>query len=110
MSALATLWRDHRIALVGFVLAALLVVFFLLRLSLATVYWANPAHRALPPEGWMTPGYVASSWRVPREAVAEALNLEFPGERGLTLSEIAARRKMPLTELIEALAPVLVRP
>ncbi|WP_353472229.1 hypothetical protein PVT71_13100 [Salipiger sp. H15] len=73
------------------------------------LYWADPAHRNVAPEGWMTLGYLERSHHLPRHSLAPALGLEpQPGEP-LSLDEIAELRAEPLprlltevTELIEA--------
>ena len=102
MSALARLWREHRALLLAFVLALALMLFFALRTVVSTIYWSNPARRDLAIEGWMTPGYVARSWRIERDVVAEALGL-VPGERRVSLAELAAERGVPLSEIEAAL-------
>lgn len=109
MKTLKRLWTTNRVALIGFALAALAVAFFTLRIVVATLYWSNPAHRQQPPEGWMTPGMVARSWHVPREALAEVPGIAPGGERGQTLAEIAARRGISLGELIAEIMTVVQR-
>ena len=110
MKRLRTLWRQRPIALVGFVIAALAVVFFAVRMAVFTIYWADPAHRDGPIEGWMTPGMVARTRHLPPEVVAEALGLDRSAPRRMTLAEIAAERGVPLQALIAPLLPLLERP
>lgn len=99
MSPLARLWHEHRLALLVFVAAAAMALFFGVRTAVFWVYWSDPAHRDMAIEGWMTPGYVARSWQVEREVVGEALGLA-PGTGGrLTLAEIAAARDVSLDEI-----------
>lgn len=110
MKRLRRLWRQRPVALIGFVIAALAVVFFAVRMLVFTIYWADPAHRDRPPEGWMTPGMVARTRHLPSEVVAEALGLDSEAPRRMTLAEIAAERGVPLEVLIAPLLPLLARP
>ena len=90
MTILRQLWRSHPLALLGFLAGLALTVLFLARLALFSLYWSDPAHRALSPEGWMTPGYVAHSWQLPVEEVAAQLGLSGrPEGPPPTLAEIA---------------------
>ncbi|PKP71067.1 MAG: hypothetical protein CVT82_03655 [Alphaproteobacteria bacterium HGW-Alphaproteobacteria-4] len=110
MNTLARLWRTNRWALIGFLLAAVAVLFFAVRMLVSTIYWADPAHRNGPIEGWMTPGMVARSRHLPPEAVADALGLDRGTSRRTTLAEIAAARGVPLEALITPLLPLLAQP
>lgn len=97
-SALGYLWRHHRAALIAMGLALGAAVFFAVRLTLCTIYWANPAHRDQPIAGWMTPGYVARSRDVDPATIRAALPVR-PAARS-TLAEIAERTSIPLPILI----------
>ena len=46
------------------------------------VYWGDPARHEQAIEPWMTPGYIAHSWRVPRAVVVEALHAPVPPPKG----------------------------
>lgn len=100
MSVLAQLWRDHRLALLAFVAALAVTLFFALRFVSFALYWSDPAHRNQVPEGWMTPGYVARSWDLPRDALIGALGLPEKPPHPLTLEEIAAMRGVPLSTVL----------
>jgi len=110
MNRLRRLWRRRPIALIGFAVAALAVAFFAVRMVVFTAYWADPAHRDSPIEGWMTPGMVARSRHLPPEAVAEALGLDHTAPRHMTLAELAAERGVPLDALLAPLLPLLEQP
>ncbi|WP_372840165.1 hypothetical protein [Phaeovulum sp.] len=110
MKTLQRLWRNNRIALIGFVIAALAVAFFAVRMLVFTIYFADPAHRLAPIRGWMTPGMVARTRHLPPEVVADALGLDLTGPRRKTLNEIAAERGVPLEVLIAPLLPLLEQP
>ena len=90
-------------------LALGVAVFFAVRLTLFTIYWADPAHREQAIEGWMTPGYVARSWDVPPEVIRAALPPPsdlHPGTRP-TLDRIAEDAGIPLPDLIAALTAAI---
>jgi len=107
MTALRRLWRHHRTALVAFALAAGLTLFFAIRFTVFTIYWADPAHRDRAPEGWMTPGYVARSWDIPRDALQTALGLPPPQGHPPTLRQIARDRGQDLPDFLDALTRTL---
>ena len=73
----------------------------------SALFWANRHERIAreqPVAAWMTPGFVAHSWHLPRDVVIEALALEPrtkpPRE---TLADLAATRGVPVEDLIAAL-------
>ena len=107
MKAIGHLWREHRLALLIFLGGAAIALFFTVRLVLFTVYWADPAHRDQTPDGWMTPGYIARSWHVPREDLARHLGLVPGTDPHLTLEQIAEDRGIPLAKLIADLSDYL---
>ncbi|MBV2187217.1 MAG: hypothetical protein KUL88_22080 [Rhizobium sp.] len=109
MKALAILWRRHRLLLGAFVGATLIALFFASRFMLSVIYWSDPAHRNQPLEGWMTIGYVAHSYDVPRDRLIEILGLRPPDRKERpTLERIARERGQPLeafeTDLETAIA------
>jgi len=72
----------------------------------SAVFWADRERvtREQPVAGWMTPGYVAHSWHVPRDVIAEALALDADRKpQRKTLSAIAEARGVPVEEIIAAL-------
>ena len=91
------LWRQHRGLVLALVAACLVTLFFAIRLTVSTLYWAG--HRDAALAGWMTVGYVAHSYDVDRLRLAEALGLDPSQRLRLTLDEIAARSGMPLAEV-----------
>jgi len=62
------------------------------------LYFSDPAHREQPLAGWMSPRYVAKSWGLPPEVVADVMQLT-PDHRRITLDEVAARAGISLEEL-----------
>ncbi|HCP80851.1 MAG TPA: hypothetical protein DIT67_04395 [Octadecabacter sp.] len=67
------LWHTHRLALMAFLIALVALVYFGGRTITSTIYWMDPAHQEQPLAGWMTPRYVAQSYKLPREYVQPAL-------------------------------------
>ena len=101
------LWRDHRLLTIAFLLAGVLTTFFAVRLIASWIYWNDPAHRDVEIAGWMTPRYVAHSWRLPPEIVAETLDLGPPAGPPPTFADLAAERGVTVEDLatqIEAAA------
>ncbi|MBZ4021605.1 hypothetical protein CKO11_03920 [Rhodobacter sp. TJ_12] len=111
MNALRRLWREQRLALIGFVLAAVLAAFFGGRIVVRTIYWADPGHHRQAPEGWMTPGYIARSWHLKIDEVDAILGIEngpaLVGHGPPTLERIARALDVPLPDLIGRLEAVL---
>lgn len=106
MTRLKTIWKRQPIATIAFVIAVVLAGFYGVRVIGRVVYWANPAHHAQAPEGWMTVGYIAKSWRLKKPDVGAALDLQ-PEEYRKPLAAIARARGIPLAELVSELDPVL---
>jgi len=98
------LFKRHPIASTGFVLACAVTLFFLVRLVLDTIYWADPAHRDQTPAPWMTPAYVAHSWNINPRDLRAHLNLKKDEIKGRpTLKRIAQYQGIPLEQLIAEL-------
>lgn len=100
MTLIARLWRQHRIAFLGFAAGAAVTLVFAARLALSVVYWSDPAHRNQSPQGWMTPGYVARSWGIPREAMIDWMGNPDTSGRPPTLAQIARERGVPLADFL----------
>lgn len=102
MFALARkVWNAAPLATLLLAAALLASAFFGTRAVLFTVYWADPARREQQIAPWMTPGYIAHSWQVPREVVFDALRAPVPPPRGpMNLEELAALNGVSVDELI----------
>lgn len=114
MKTLLKLWKEHKLAATAFIVALIVALFFAARLAYFFIYWSDPAHRNQPIEDWMTVGYVARSYDVPRDKLAEAIALKpTPGQRR-TLSQLAAERGVTTetlkTELRQAIARLQPQP
>lgn len=86
------IWQAAPVATVILGGALVVSLFFAVRLVAFWIYWADPAHRDQEIEPWMTPGYVAHSWGVPREVAFEALGLAPAPGRPLSMQELAQER------------------
>lgn len=75
----------------AFLLALAVMLFFGVRLVLSGLYWSDPLHRDQAIAVWMTPGYVAHSWQVPRDVMQAALGMPPEGGKRETIGEIAKR-------------------
>lgn len=64
------------------------------------VYRTDPAQRNQVPEGWMTPGYVARSWHIPRGALLAELKLPPTSDRPHSFGEIAVARDVPSSQVL----------
>lgn len=81
--------------------ALVAALFFGTRLALFWYHHPPSAEREQPVAAWMTPRYVARSWRVPREVILGALQLQQPLEGGpVSLAEIAEQRGVPVDRVI----------
>jgi hypothetical protein len=94
VKSLLKLWRRQRILTSAFLLAMALAIFFAGRTIFFVAYWSDPARQDLPPEPWMTIGYVAHSWHVPAEKLARDLDLPPPPKDGPrpSLERLASER------------------
>lgn len=95
------LFRPRTLLRLAFALALVLALAFALRLGVSVIYWG--ANQSRPIEPWMPVGYVARSWDVPREALAEALDLEPGALPHASIQRIASQRNEPVADVIARL-------
>lgn len=96
--------RRRPLLFTAFAVALALTLFFAVRLAVFSVIWSDPVRRDQPLAGWMTPGYVAHSWRVQPEVIARTLApLTADDLKGRTLREIARQTDRPLQTLLAEL-------
>jgi hypothetical protein len=110
MGALRSLWRGHRWALGGFVLASAVTLFFLMHIVVRTAFWLDPAHHDMAPQPWMTVGFIGKSWDLDPAEIDAGAGLPSPGkETGhpLTLAEIARQRGVPVAQVITEVEAVI---
>ena len=89
---LRRIWQAAPVATVILGGALAVSLFFAVRLVAFWIYWADPAHQDQAIEPWMTPGYVAHSWGIPREIAFEALGLPPAPGGPRSLQDLAAER------------------
>ena len=80
-----------------------MTLFFAVRIVAQWIYWSDPAHRDQQIEGWMTAGYVAHSYDVPRDVIRNALPPDVPAGKHMPFDRIAAETGIDLTELVNGL-------
>jgi len=100
---LKRIWQAAPVATVILGGALAVSLFFAVRLVAFWIYWADPAHRDQAIEPWMTPGYIAHSWGVPREVAFEALNLPPAPGGPRTMQDLAAERGVSVNVLAQDL-------
>jgi len=86
MKTINYLWQHHRVLLLGFSLATLVTLGFLIKFTFSVVYWSN--HRDATIEPWMPIGYIARSYQVDREWLYT--------QSGMQMKE--ARRPIPVKD------------
>lgn len=109
IARLKAAWTKAPWLVSGFALALALTAFFGVRMISSAVYWSDPRHTDQPIAGWMSPGYVAMSWRVPREVLADVLDLTPGSGRPPRLEDIAAARDVPLDTLTAEIEAAILR-
>ncbi|MEE9388348.1 MAG: hypothetical protein V3U96_07040 [Paracoccaceae bacterium] len=94
-------WRRRPVIMSGFVLALVFACLFAFRSVAFMIYWSDPSHQNQTIQGWMTPRYIAHSWRVPPKVVRQALQLDAMPQRRQSLTQIADQKDIPLEVLID---------
>lgn len=95
------LWQHHKFLVLGFGLAVLVTGFLALRVIGMSFYFSQ--HRDAELAGWMTIGYIAHSYDIPREPLIAAIGLNEIGPQRLTLRKISNMHGVPQDELERAL-------
>jgi hypothetical protein len=96
------LFRNHPIAVSGFIVAAAVTLFFLFRIVASALYWSDPAHQNETVKAWMTVGYIAKSWGLNPREIDVLAGLPTPEEHGpWTIREIAAARGVEVQVVID---------
>ena len=103
MNRLHFLWTNHRLATLFFALALVATLAFATRSAMYAVYWSDPAHRDQRVQPWMTPRYVAHSWKLSPVVMGSALGQVDMPDRRRTLQDLADERGVPVEDLIGAI-------
>lgn len=93
------LWQTHRLAAIAFVVALSALGYFAVKTISSTIYWMDPAHQDQTLAGWMTPRYVAQSYKLPPEVLNRALFLADGPPRRRSIDTIAAENGLTLEQL-----------
>lgn len=102
MSALRYLWARHRLLLIAFMMASLVAAVMGGRAVVSALRWSEVERRDHPIADWMSPRYVARSWDVPPDVVAEALGVEPGSAKGKNIKELADESEIPVEVMIQA--------
>ena len=90
------------------VAALVLTLFFGARFLLHFMWLNDPGHADPDLEGWMRPRFVAMSYDIPRDVLAEALEIGPPGtdrrREPMTMADIAAAQGVDLDTLTARVA------
>jgi len=100
---IASFWRDHRTLLLAFGATLAVTLYFMVRLIVVTLYWANPAHHDVTIAAWMTPGYIARSYQLAPHVLFEAIGYgPAPGDPR-SLRQIADETGRSVDDIAEAI-------
>jgi len=106
---LFTVLKSHHPRLFcGAILAGAAACMFFMKLILFTMYWMDPNHRLQPPEPWMTPGYIARSYDLNPQQIAEFLQLGNDREHPITIAQIANQQGRDIETLLSDLHDWLI--
>lgn len=98
---LRRVWHAAPVASLVLVVALAASAAFGVRAALHWYQMPPRAERMQPVAGWMTPRYVARSWRVPPEVVLEAIDAPRPPPDGpMSLDALATFRGVPTAQVI----------
>ncbi len=107
--ALKRLWAQNKLLVIAFLISASVMVFFGAQTTARWIYWNDPAHKNQTIEGWMTLGYVAHSWQVPRPVMLDGMDVQRADLAGrpMSLTDLAIQRGVPLEALIAQVTEVI---
>lgn len=96
------LWAAAPVATAVLLIATLFAAGFSVRLALHAWFWRTHPPREETIAPWMTPGYVAHRWHMPREEMIEAMDLPAaPSKKRMSLTEIADEMGIPEEALMQ---------
>jgi hypothetical protein len=95
------IWSAAPVATVILALALSASAVFGVRAVMFWVHRPPPEERLLPIAAWMTPRYIARSWRVSPRMIAEAIGAPIPPPDGpMSLLAIAELRGVPVDQVV----------
>ena len=100
------LFRTHPYALSGFLMAAAVTLFFVVRIIWSAIYWSNHHNETVRP--WMTVGYIGKSWHLDPMEIDTLAGLPSPKGHGpWTIEQIAAARGVEVAVVINKVNDVI---
>lgn len=100
IARLKLLWAHQRVVLIAFLCVIGAGAFFGARTISSTIYWMDPAHQDQDLAPWMTPRYIARSYKLPPEVLGPALFLKVDAPpRRVSLENIAVETGVTMEEL-----------
>lgn len=100
MARFTYLWAHHRAILLAFGGVVAMIAFFGIKTLSAAIYWMDPAHQDQDLAPWMTPRYIAASYKLPPEVLGPALFLEKDAPpRRISLGNIAFENGQTMEEM-----------
>jgi hypothetical protein len=94
------LWDQHRFAVSAFVIAIVCLGYFAFQTASSAIYWMDPAHQDQDLAAWMTPRYVAQSYKLPQMCLAlRCFWSKAKTPRRVSLGTIAAENGLTLDDL-----------
>lgn len=102
------LWQHHKPTLLLIVLALAVAIFFALRFVNHAHDWHEIRAFNPPIEPWMTPRYIAKSWDVPPDKLANFLQFQQTDKRP-SIADIAKAQGRSVDELIAQLTVFLIQ-
>jgi hypothetical protein len=103
---LTFLWHHHKPTLLLIVLALAVAVFFALRFVIHAHDWQDIRASNPPVEPWMTPRYIAKSWDVNPDKLAQFLDIQ-KTEKRPSIADIAKAQGRSVDALIAELTVFL---
>ncbi|MCF6304051.1 MAG: hypothetical protein L3J33_01590 [Rhodobacteraceae bacterium] len=95
------LWQEHRLLLLGFIIASLFTIMFLIRTIFDTVYFQN--NRDRPIEPWMPIGYIAKTYDVPPEVLLQSAGIPLDNSIRRRIRRVAQETGIPYEQLVAQL-------
>lgn len=98
---LATLWRRRPLLTSAFVIALTLTLIFAAKAAFFYAYWTDQRQNSVA--RWMSPAYIARTWKIDIEDIQEELALDDGQLRGVPIARIARQRGDTPRDYVEAI-------
>ena len=103
MNVFRRMWDQQRWLSLLFAMTLVITLTIVFRVAVHASYWWSQQQPSVRP--WMTIGYVAHTYSVPKNPLFEAFRIKYDLKRGdpETISHIAARLEKPEQEVVLAI-------